>query len=111
MWAAHFYVGDGKRGKLRNMFESMYCHCCHALGACVGLIFGSNPIQLTIMAQGATIIGAPLVTVMLMLLSSKESVLGKHKNSKVTTVIGWVAVLWVVFLSVNQILLWNGIAL
>ena len=41
----------------------------------------------------------------------KESVLGKHKNSKVTTVIGWVAVLWVVFLSVNQILLWNGIAL
>lgn len=45
----------------------------------MGLIFGSNPIQLTIMAQGATIIGAPLVTVMLMLLSSKESVLGKHK--------------------------------
>lgn len=77
----------------------------------MGLIFGSNPIHLTIMAQGATIIGAPLVTVMLMLLSSKESVLGKHKNSKVTTVIGWVAVLWVVFLSVNQILLWNGIAL
>lgn len=77
----------------------------------MGLIFGSNPIQLTIMAQGATIIGAPLVTVMLMLLSSKESVLGKHKYSKVTTVIGWVAVLWVVFLSVNQILLWNGIAL
>ena len=99
------------RKTINDFWVKMFSSIIIALGACVGLIFGSNPIQLTIMAQGATIIGAPLVTVMLMLLSSKESVLGKHKNSKVTTVIGWVAVLWVVFLSVNQILLWNGIAL
>lgn len=107
-----FLADSLKLGKTINDFwVKMFSSIIIALGACVGLIFGSNPIQLTIMAQGATIIGAPLVTVMLMLLSSKESVLGKHKNSKVTTVIGWVAVLWVVFLSVNQILLWNGIAL
>ena len=50
-----------------------------------------QPIQLTIISQGATIIGAlTLVTVwMLMLLSSKESVLGKHKKIVKVTHSNW----------------------
>lgn len=101
-----------KLGKTINDFwVKVFSSVIIALGACVGLIYGSNPIQLTMMAQGATIIGAPLVAGVLMLLSSKDSVLGRQKNGVITKIIGWAAVAWVIFLSVNQVLLWNGIAL
>lgn len=51
-----FLADSLKLGKTINDFwVKMFSSIIIALGACVGLIFGSNPIQLTIMAQGATI--------------------------------------------------------
>ena len=101
-----------KLGKtIDDFWVKMFSTLIVALGACVGLIFGTNPIQLTIMAQGATIIGAPLVSFVLMLLSNNKSVLGENVNNKLLNLVGGVAVLWLTFLSVNQILLWCGIKL
>ncbi len=82
-----------------------------AFGMSIGLIFGSNPIQLTIMAQGSTVIGAPLVAAVTLLLSNHPKVVGTKKNSGIVNVIASLAVLWLLFLSVNQILLWFGVRL
>ena len=77
----------------------------------VGLIFGSNPIQLTIMAQGSTVIGAPLVAGVILLLSNHPAVVGTDKNRKAVNLVASLAVVWLLFLSVNQLLLWSGIRL
>lgn len=107
-----FFADALHLGKTINDFwVKVFSSVIIALGAIIGFIFGANPIQLTIMAQGATIIGAPVVTIILMLLSRKKTVFGEYRVGKVTTVIGWIAVAWVAFLSVNQILLWNGVTL
>lgn len=82
-----------------------------ALGMLVGLAFGSNPMQLTIMAQGATIVGAPLIAITLLLLGNNKKVLNGNKLSKATNIIGIFAVCWLTLLSINQILLWLGINL
>lgn len=82
-----------------------------ALGMAVGLIFGSNPIQLTIMAQGSTVIGAPLVAGVILLLSNHPKVVGTDKNRRAVNLVASLAVVWLLFLSVNQLLLWAGIRL
>lgn len=101
-----------KLGKSINDFwVKMFSSIIIALGMCVGLVFGSNPMQLTIMAQGATVIGAPLIAVTLLLLGNNKKIVGENKNSKFTNVIGIAAIAWLTFLSVNQMLLWFGIKL
>ena len=82
-----------------------------AFGMGIGLIFGSNPIQLTIMAQGSTVIGAPLVAAVILLLSNHPKIVGPNKNRTIVNVVASLAILWLLFLSVNQILLWSGVRL
>ena len=107
------FIADGlKLGKnINDFWVKMFSSFIITLGMGVGLIFGSNPMQLTIMAQGATIVGAPLIAVTLLLLGNNKKVVGENKNGLIMNIIGCVAVAWLTFLSINQILLWCGISI
>lgn len=107
---ATFLSDAFKLGKTFNDFwVKMFTSIIIAFGGVVGLLFGSNPIELTIMAQGATVLGGPFVAFIIFLLSNNKNVLGENTNKPFTNIICVLAILWLTFLSINQILLWIGI--
>lgn len=107
------FLADAVRlGKsIDDFWVRLFSSIIVAFGMGIGLIFGSNPIQLTIMAQGSTIIGTPLVAAVVLLLCNNKKVVGTRVNGKIENLFAAAATLWLLFLSVNQILLWCGVRL
>ncbi|BFH12590.1 hypothetical protein J6TS7_00060 [Paenibacillus dendritiformis] len=64
----------------------------------------ANPIQLIIMAQATTVLGVPLIAIVLLLLGNNKKVLGRRMNGWFMNVIAGLAALWLLYLSVNQLL-------
>lgn len=70
----------------------------------IAVLVNANPIQLIITAQAVTIFGAPLLAILLILLGNNKKVLGAHTNGWVTNLFAGAAALWVIYLSVNQLM-------
>ncbi|WCF09896.1 divalent metal cation transporter [Paenibacillus thiaminolyticus] len=70
----------------------------------IAILAEANPIQLIIMAQASTVLGAPLIAIVLLLLGNNKKVLGSRTNGWFTNVTAGLASLWLLYLSVNQLL-------
>ncbi|WP_420798535.1 NRAMP family divalent metal transporter [Paenibacillus dendritiformis] len=70
----------------------------------IAILAEANPIQLIIMAQATTVLGAPLIAIVLLLLGNNKKVLGSRTNGWFTNIIAGLAFLWLLYLSVNQLL-------
>lgn len=69
----------------------------------LAILLHTNPIQLIIVAQATTIIGAPLIAVVLLMLGNSKKVLGHHTNRWITNALGIIAAAWLIYLSINQL--------
>jgi Mn2+/Fe2+ NRAMP family transporter len=70
----------------------------------IAILMESNPIELIVMAQASTVIGGPLIAILLILLANNKIVLGQYTNKSWSNFIAGLALLWIIYLSVNQIL-------
>jgi len=73
-------------------------------GTVIAIIFGSNPIQLIVFAQSMTIFGAPIVAVVILLMSNNKKVMGQYRNSTVLNIILGIATIWAIYISINQLI-------
>ena len=71
----------------------------------LAILLKSNPIELIVLAQASTIIGGPLIAILLILLANNKQVLGPYTNKVGSNLISGVAFLWILYLSINQILI------
>lgn len=94
------HLGQSVNDKWVKVFASVVL----ALSTLVAVFFDSNPIQLIIFAQAMTVLGAPLVAVVLCFLSNNKRIMGVHKNSLSENIILNMATIWVIFLSAKQLL-------
>ncbi|MFD0713440.1 Nramp family divalent metal transporter [Paenibacillus sp. GCM10027626] len=68
----------------------------------LAVVLNTNPIELIVMAQATTILGAPLIAIVLLLLGNNKKVLGNNTNGIVVNVLAVAATLWLIYLSINQ---------
>ncbi|MVP00442.1 Nramp family divalent metal transporter [Paenibacillus lutrae] len=73
------------------------------LSTVVAAVLQVNPIQLIVVAQATTVLGAPLIAIVLLLLGNNKKVVGSHKNSLVTNMLAILATVWLIYLSYNQL--------
>ncbi|MBB4034942.1 Mn2+/Fe2+ NRAMP family transporter [Dysgonomonas hofstadii] len=73
-------------------------------GTIIAIIFGSNPIQLIVFAQSMTIFGAPIVAVVILLLSNNKKMMGQYRNSLPLNIILGIATAWAIYISINQLI-------
>ena len=67
-----------------------------------------NPIEVLVIAQATTILGGPLVAIMLLILGNNKNVLGENTNKPVTNIIAVLAIAWIIYLSFNQLMSFIG---
>ena len=70
----------------------------------LAVVLKTNPIQVIIVAQATTILGGPLVAIILLIMSNDKNVLGEDRNGIVANVIAVIAIAWICYLSINQLL-------
>jgi Mn2+/Fe2+ NRAMP family transporter len=71
----------------------------------LAVILQQNPIQVLVVAQASTILGGPLVAIILILLGNNEKVLPQEqRNSIVSNIIAVIAVCWIFYLSYTQLI-------
>jgi manganese transport protein len=68
----------------------------------LAILLNSNPIQLIIMAQATTILGAPVIAIVLLMLGNNKKVLGTNTNGWLTNILAVCATAWLIYLSINQ---------
>ena len=73
------------------------------IGAIVALNFGHLPLELIVLAQGITIIIAPLVGVALFSLANDKHIMGKFINRKWQNIAGIFGLLLLILLALNNI--------
>ena len=71
-------------------------------GAIVALIFGSQPLELIIFAQGVTILVAPIIGIVLMWLANDEKIVGKNKNKLWHNLVGGIGLILVIVMAANN---------
>jgi Mn2+/Fe2+ NRAMP family transporter len=74
------------------------------IGAAIAVYFGSFPLQLIIFAQAFTIIVAPLVAVILLLVANDKERLGQFANNSLQNILAVGGLLLLLFLAGNHIL-------
>jgi len=74
------------------------------LGTLVALLCGGNPIQLIVVAQGTTILGVPLIAVVMWRLGCDTELMGEHRTSPAANTVLLLGIAWLLFLSVRQLL-------
>jgi manganese transport protein len=67
-----------------------------------------NPIEVLVIAQATTILGGPLVAIILLLLGNNKDVMGENTNKTVTNIIAVLAIVWILYLSYNQLMSFIG---
>ena len=73
-------------------------------GTEAALLYGDEPVQLLVMAQKATILGVPLIAVVMLVMANDRRVVGEHRNGWVANGVGAAALVWLGVLSVRQLL-------
>lgn len=116
-WAAAFssFIGNAMIGgtlladgiglgtTLESKWSKIFASFVMVLGTGVAIIFGQNPIQLLVLAQGTTMLAVPIIAIVMLLLANDEELMGEHKNSLFLNIIGVLSILWLLFLSYNQL--------
>lgn len=92
-------IGDG----LESRWAKILGTAVMLLGTVVALAFGKNPIQLLVMAQGTTIIAVPLIALVMIMLANNRDLMGKHRNRLGLNLVAVLALVWLLFLSFNQV--------
>ena len=93
-------LGDTMNSKWSKIFASGVM----ILGTIAAIAFGQNPIQLLVLAQGTTIFAVPLMAIVMLLLANNEELMKEYKNKPITNVISVIAIIWLIFLSYNQLM-------
>lgn len=75
-------------------------------GATVMIVAGGNPIQLIVSAQALIVLVAPFVGVILVLLSSRRTLMGKLVNGPIRKSIGVIGILILLAMSLQLVLSW-----
>lgn len=97
-------IGDSMNSKWAKIMASVIM----ALGTLFASLLKANPVQMLVMAQAVTIFGAPLMTIVMVLLANDEKIVGKYKNNWLTNTISIATICWVIFLSIRQLILLIG---
>jgi manganese transport protein len=72
-------------------------------GAAIAIIFGKLPLELIIFAQSVTIFLVPFIGVAMYAISNDAEIMGKYKNTKSTTVFGFIGLVILVFLAFSNV--------
>jgi Mn2+/Fe2+ NRAMP family transporter len=97
-------IGDSMNSKWAKIMASVIM----VLGTLFASLLKANPVQMLVMAQAVTIFGAPLMTIVMVLLANDEKIVGKYKNNWLTNTISIATICWVIFLSIRQLILLIG---
>ncbi len=104
MLADGLNLGHSMESKWSKIFASIVM----VIGTIAAIVFGQNPVQLLILAQGTTIFAVPLIAIVMLLLSNDESLMKEYKNKTITNVISIIAIIWLIYLSYNQLMRFIG---
>ncbi|MBC8590090.1 NRAMP family divalent metal transporter [Wansuia hejianensis] len=97
-------IGNSMESKWSKIFASFVM----ILGTLAAILFGQNPIQLLILAQGTTMLAVPIIAIVMLILANDKELMGKHKNSLLLNVVGVISVVWLLYLSFNQLMQFIG---
>ena len=75
-----------------------------AFGVAVALIFQQAPVQLIVIAQALTVLVAPVLAVLIIVMANRRSLMGEMRNRWWQNVLGIVGLVSVVALSVRLVL-------
>lgn len=74
------------------------------LSTIVAATLRENPIELLVLAQATTILGGPLIAIVLTIIGNDKNVMGEDTNSLPVNVISIMAIGWILYLSFNQLM-------
>lgn len=95
-------MGIGK--SVNDKYVKVFTTILLTLSTFLAVFLGTNPIEVLVIAQASTILGAPLLGILLFLLGNNTNVLNEeYKNSTLTNIICILAIAWTLYLSYNQI--------
>lgn len=94
--------GLGIGDRLDSFWSKVLASIVMVLGTVIMMIFQGNPIELITMAQATTILGVPLIALVMWMLTNSKSLMGSHRNGVVVNAIVAVALVWLLYLSGRQ---------
>ncbi|WP_020611190.1 NRAMP family divalent metal transporter [Sediminispirochaeta bajacaliforniensis] len=100
--------GFGLGKSLNDISVKVFTTLLLLFSTTLAVILKTNPIEVLVVAQASTILGGPLVAIVLLLLGNNKDVLQEHTNKPVTNVIAVLAILWISYLSYNQLMAFIG---
>ncbi|ADK79359.1 NRAMP family divalent metal transporter [Sediminispirochaeta smaragdinae] len=100
--------GFGLGKSLNDISVKVFTTVLLLFSTTLAVILKTNPIEVLVVAQASTILGGPLVAIVLLLLGNNKDVLQEHTNKPVTNVIAVLAILWISYLSYNQLMAFIG---
>lgn len=100
--------GLGLGSTMESKWSKIFASFVMILGTSAAIIFGRNPIQLLVLAQGTTMLAVPIIAIVMLLLVNDEELMGEHKNSLFLNAIGVASIVWLLFLSFNQLRIFLG---
>lgn len=95
--------GLGIGDKLESRSAKILASVVMALGTIVALLCKKNPIQFLVLAQATTILGVPLIAVVMWHLGNDAKLMGEHRTRPAVNVILLAGIGWLLFLSVRQL--------
>ena len=93
-------IGNSMESKWSKIFASFVM----ILGTIAAIVFGKNPIQLLVLAQGTTMLAVPIIAVVMLLLANDKELMGEFKNSALLNAVGVISIVWLLYLSFNQLM-------
>lgn len=97
-------IGDSMESKWSKIFASFVM----VLGTLAAIVFGKNPIQLLVLAQGTTIFAVPIIAVVMVLLANDKETMQEYKNSNLTNLFAIASIIWLLYLSYRQLIQFIG---
>jgi Mn2+/Fe2+ NRAMP family transporter len=101
--------GLGLGGRLDSFWSKALASLIMALGTVLAIRFGDNPVQLIVTAQATTALTAPVMALVMWLLTMNRAFMEAHRNRPVVNVLAAAAIGWLLFLSVRQGLAFLGV--
>ncbi|GAA0716442.1 divalent metal cation transporter [Clostridium malenominatum] len=95
-------LGLGK--ELDSKWSKIFASGVMILGTLASILFGKNPIQLLILAQGTTIFGVPLISTVMLLLSNNKDLMKEYKNKMFINIVSVLSIVWLLYLSYRQLM-------
>ncbi len=89
---------------MESKWAKIFASFVMVLGTVAAIVFGQNPIQLLVLAQGTTIFAVPMIAIVMLLLSNDKELMQEYRNKTLTNVISVLAIIWLIYLSYNQLM-------